>query len=123
MPRGAGRRPKQGDGPRQIEINQFSARRTDRVVVTISLAIVAAGALAKRDFAHQPLLRQVTQRVVDGRKANARQIFAGRFKDFRRRRVMVSGLHGIEYYPPLPRKTPRNRVLILCLRSAHGLEL
>ncbi len=75
-------------GVRQIEIDQLPAVVADRVIVTIGLAIVAAGAVAKIDFVNEPGVFQVAQRVVNGCVADPGQAPPCRLKDIAGGRVI-----------------------------------
>ena len=57
----------------EIKVNQLSAIVADCVVVTISLPVVTAGAIAKLNFMNESRFLQKPERVVDGCITNRRQ--------------------------------------------------
>src|SRR5262249_52983613 len=74
------------------------------MVMPIRDAVVTTGAIAKSYFLHQPVLRQVPERVVDRGKAESWQCPAGGIKDFGRRRMCLLPLHYREHQTGLPRE-------------------
>ena len=85
-----------------MKINQLPAALTDRVIVTTSFAIVAAGTVAKIDFQHQTRFFQIAQRVVDGGIADAGQALPGGLEDIAGRRVVVARENHLKHRFPLP---------------------
>ena len=83
-------------GVRQIEVDQLPAIVADGVVVTIGLAIVAAGAVAEIDFVNESGVLQVAQRVVNGRVADPGQAPPRRLKDVAGGGVIVAFLDHLE---------------------------
>ena len=77
-------------GVGQVEIDQLTAVVTDRMIVAIGFAIVAAGAVAEIYLVNESGFLQVAQRVVDRCVADTGQAPARSFKDFAGRRVIVT---------------------------------
>src|SRR5581483_12097048 len=102
------------DRARQIKINEFAARRADRVIVTVSLAVVTARALAKRsNLANQPRVFQIPQCVVNGGEADAWHLLLGPLENFGGGRMLVPHPHQLQHEAALSRQT---RTPLLCLR-------
>src|SRR5215472_19067219 len=66
---------------RQIEINQLSATSTNRVIVTIRLPVIPAGAITETDLANESRILQIAERVVDCGKADRGHTPTGQRKD------------------------------------------
>ena len=73
---------------RQIEIDQLPAVVTDRVIVAISFAIIAAGTVSKIYLVNQTCILQVAQRVVNGSVADTGKALPGRLKNIAGSRVV-----------------------------------
>ena len=105
---------------RQIEIDQLPAVVTDRVIVTISFAIVAAGAVAKIYLVNQTCILQVAQRVVNGCVADTGQAPPGRLKDVAGGRVIIPLLYDLKNRLSLRRQL---WCLLRCLQDGFRLIL
>src|SRR6185503_4633967 len=86
---------------RQIKINKLSTLCADRVVVTISLAVVPACGVAKRDFVNKSCLFQEPKRVVYGGVAYRRQKRASLLKDLACRWMMMAFVDAPKHNLPL----------------------
>jgi len=75
---------------RQIKIDQLSATVANGMVMTISFAIVPAGAIAKTYFMNQTCFFQVTKRVINGCVADSGETLSRCFKNFARSWVIVT---------------------------------
>jgi hypothetical protein len=84
-------------GVGQIEIDQLSAVVTDRMIVSISFAIVATGAVTKIYLVNQSGFFQIAQRVIDRCVADTGQTPARSFKDFAGSRVIVTLLNHLKH--------------------------
>ena len=82
------------------------------MVVTIGFPIIAAGAVAKRYFAHQSGFFQIPQRVINRSETDCRQAPARGRKNFRRRRVRVTRSNDVEH-----------NLALTCQRRLTGLDL
>jgi hypothetical protein len=72
--------------------------------MTIGFPIVAAGAVAKCDFAHQSFLFQIAQRVIDGGKADRGHQFARGLEYLGRGWVRIAGPNHIKHRLALTRQ-------------------
>jgi hypothetical protein len=74
------------------------------MIVSLCLAIVTAGAIAKSHFTYQTCLFQVPQRIVDSGETDSRHRFAGRLKYFGGGRMGVAGADNVEHGLSLTRQ-------------------
>src|SRR5437660_8706096 len=81
------------------------------MIVSVGLAIVAAGPVTKINLVYQSFVAQKAQRVVNGRKADTRHFPARRVEHLGRRRMMMAGLHHLEHHRSLPRESRRTLFL------------
>ena len=105
---------------RQIEIDELSTIVADRMVVPMSFAIVATGAVSKTDFEHEAGLFQVAQRIVDSCVADTGQTPARGLENVARRRVVITFLNDLIDRLPLRRQL---RLLLCFLHSGFRLIL
>jgi hypothetical protein len=91
-------------GVRQIKVDQLAAIVTNCVIVAVGLTIVAAGAISKFDFKHEPGFLQIAQRVVNGGITDTGQAPLSGDKDVAGSRVVVSLLNNLKNRLPLGRQ-------------------
>src|SRR6185295_13884201 len=87
----------------KIKINQFSAIIADRVIMTIDLPVVTAGAVSKLNLMHQSRFLQKTKRVVNCGITNRRQAHTGRLKNLISGRMIVPVANDLKNRLPLRR--------------------
>jgi hypothetical protein len=88
-----------------LDIDQFSTNGADRVVVPVRRPVKAAGAVAKFYLGDVTGLFEITKRVINGRKADARQKRFGCRKNFVRRRMSIRITNNSQHHLTLPRQT------------------
>lgn len=76
--------------PAQVKIYKLSADRAQRVIVPLSLTIVAARCITEGDLAYEASLSQEAQRIVNRCVADPRQKSPRRLEDICRRRVILA---------------------------------
>ena len=85
-----------------MKINQLPAALADRVIVTISFAIVAAGTVAEINFEHETGFFQIAQRVIDGGVTDAGQALSRGLENIPSRGVIVAFENHLKHRLPLP---------------------
>ena len=73
----------------QIKVNELSAIVADRMIVTIDLPVVTAGAIAKLNFMNKSRFLQESERIVDRCITNRRQAQTGRLENLIRSWMIV----------------------------------
>ncbi len=92
------------------------------MVVPVGFAIVAAGAVAKTDFVHEPGIFQVAQRVVNCCVADAGESPARSLEDIAGGGVVISFLDNLKNRLPLWRQPGLRLIFLLCV-SHNGFRL
>lgn len=87
----------------EIKVNELPAIVADCVVVTASLPVVTAGAVAKLNLMYKSRFLQKPERVVYGCITNGRQAQTRRLKDLVRARVIFPFTNNLKNRLPLRR--------------------
>lgn len=86
-----------------FDIDEPTAIGADRMVVSVCLAVEAAGAIAKTDLGDVPRIFQKPQAVIDGRETDGRQLPLCRRKNLRSGQVFMRLADNPQNHLTLPR--------------------
>ena len=88
-----------------LDIDELSAFRAKRVIMTVRHAVETAGTISEPDLGYQPRILQVTQAVINGREADAGKKMLRPDEYFIRREVLLRITDHSQHYLTLLSKS------------------
>jgi hypothetical protein len=111
--RRACRRARQSHRAGQVKINELATLRTNSMIVSISFAIITAGAVAELNLMNQSFVSQKPERVINRGETNPRQLPPRGVEDLGSGGMMIARLNRFEHHLTLAGQYHRRRFGLL----------